>query len=63
MCEAYLACLAPVRAVGSPENIGVVVGCVLSGGGFRPGREGVVVGFKEGFSNVGGGHNDEVFEA
>ena len=41
--DAHLASLAPVRAVRGPSDVGVVVRCVFSGGGFWPGGEGDVL--------------------
>ena len=57
--QAHLAGLAPVRAVGGPGDVGVVVGGVFSGGGFGAGGEGDVVGFEEELGHGDGGADDD----
>lgn len=61
--------MAPVRAVGGPSDVGVVVGGVFASGGFGPRDEGDVVGFEDeaggvdrGGDNDGGGAEAEVHD-
>lgn len=57
--QAHFSRLAPVRAVGRPRDVGIVVGGVLSGGGLRPGCEDEVVGLEEELGGGDGGAHDD----